>query len=42
MIKPSHFELDTKQGSFYKIADILKEYQLSDNEAKLLEKLEVL
>ncbi len=41
MIKPSPFKLDTKQGQYYKIADILKEYQLSDSEAKLLEKLEV-
>jgi transketolase len=44
MIKPSHFELDKKQGQYYKIADILveKEYQLSDSEVKLFEKLEVL
>lgn len=44
MLKPSPFELDKKQGNFYKIADILeeKEYQLSDSEVKLFEKLEVL
>lgn len=44
MIKPSHFELDKKQGNYYKIADILgeKEYQLATSEEKLLEKLEVL
>ena len=44
MIKTSNFELDKKQGNYYKVADILqeKQYQLSDSEVKLLETLEVL
>lgn len=44
MIKPSHFELDKKQGQYYKATDILKEkdYQLAQSEIEKLEKLEVL
>ncbi len=44
MIKPSHFELDKKQGNYYKIADILKEkkYQLPHAQENILKKLEVL
>lgn len=44
MIKPASFKLDKKQGNYYKIADILseKDYQLSESEVKIFEKLEVL